>query len=65
MRRLAGTHLWLLIALVGLVLPASASAATIPFLPTGSMNTPRYSLFAAPLADGRVLVGGGYDGSTP
>lgn len=64
MRRLGGTYRWLLIALVSLVLPASASAATIPFLPTGSMSTPRYGLFAASLPGGRVLVGGGYNGSS-
>ncbi len=47
-----------------LFLPVAAQAATqtIPFTPTGSMGTARYGLAAAPLADGRVLVAGGYDG---
>ncbi len=53
-----------LLAVVGALVVAPAAGAatqTIQFLPTGSMSTPRYSDYAAPLADGRVLVGGGYD----
>ena len=41
---------------------ASLALANAPgtFSPTGSMATARQGAFAAPLADGRVLVGGGF-----
>src|SRR4051794_36750602 len=45
----------------GLLVPQSVSAAGAgSFGPTGSMGTPRYAAAAAPLADGRVLVAGGF-----
>jgi hypothetical protein len=57
----------LLAAMVGASLLAAipTAAADTPgsFAPTGSMTVPRYSAAAAPLADGRVLVAGGSDGT--
>lgn len=43
--------------------PLAVASAPGTFSPTGSMATPRQAPFAATMADGRVLVGGGFDGS--
>jgi hypothetical protein len=44
-----------------LLIPQTVSAAGAgSFGPTGSMGTPRYAAAAAPLADGRVLIAGGF-----
>jgi hypothetical protein len=46
---------------LGLLVPQAAlGAGSGTFGATGSMGTPRYAAAAAPLADGRVLVAGGY-----
>jgi hypothetical protein len=43
--------------------PLAVAGAPGTFSPTGSMATARQAPFAGTLADGRVLVGGGFDGS--
>jgi hypothetical protein len=43
--------------------PLAVAGAPGTFSPTGSMATPRQAPFAATMADGRVLVGSGFDGS--
>lgn len=64
MKRLATSIGLMLIAMTGLLFSAVAAQATPYFSATGSMGTARQNAVAAPLPDGRVLIAGGYNGST-
>ncbi|MCP4284336.1 MAG: hypothetical protein GY792_07795 [Gammaproteobacteria bacterium] len=57
------TSIQILAFLLLLLLPISALAQTYTWTAMGSLNTARYLHTASVLADGRVLVAGGYDAS--
>src|SRR5689334_2568477 len=51
-----------IVALAALVLSSAVFADS--FVATGALGTARYGAFAARLPDGRVLVAGGFNGSS-